>query len=116
VTFTEPIELPVAHGEGKFLTADPAGLDRLEQRGQIVLQYIDAASQPTGEYPANPNGSPGGVAGVCDSTGRIFGLMPHPERSIEDWHHPRWTRRFPVREAEGDGLQIFRSAVKSLLD
>ena len=88
VTFDEPIELPVAHGEGKFLTAVPAQLDRLERNGQIVLQYACASGLPTQEYPANPNGSAAAAAGVCDPSGRIFGLMPHPERFVESWHHP----------------------------
>jgi phosphoribosylformylglycinamidine synthase subunit PurQ / glutaminase len=114
VTFDEPIELPVAHGEGKFLTAVPGQLDRLNQNGQIVLQYASAAGRPTQDYPANPNGSASAAAGVCDATGRIFGLMPHPERFIESWHHPRWTRQVKVPRGAGDGLMIFRSAVESL--
>ena len=114
VTFDEPIELPVAHGEGKFLTAVPAQLSRLERNGQIVLQYACASGLPTQEYPANPNGSAAAAAGVCDPSGRIFGLMPHPERFVESWHHPRWTRREKGTEGAGDGLRIFRSAVESL--
>lgn len=105
----EPMELPVAHGEGRFLTADSADLDRLGSAGQLVLRYQDADGRPTQDYPANPNGSALAVAGVCDPTGRIFGLMPHPERHILPWHHPRWTR-LPDRK-EGDGLRIFRNAV-----
>jgi phosphoribosylformylglycinamidine synthase len=114
VSFSEPIELPVAHGEGKFLTAEPAELARLQAAGQIVLQYVDLAGRPALDYPANPNGSADGVAGVCDPTGRIFGLMPHPERFVEYWHHPRWTRRAANHRADGDGLLIFRSAVNAL--
>jgi phosphoribosylformylglycinamidine synthase subunit PurQ / glutaminase len=114
VSFTEPIELPVAHGEGKFLTAQPAALDRLEKDGQIVLWYTDRDGRPTLEYPANPNGSARGIAGAADPTGRIFGLMPHPERFIEPWQHPRWTRRGRNHAAEGDGMRIFRGAVESL--
>ena len=109
LTDDEPIDLPVAHGEGKFLNADSADLVRLEASGQIVLRYLDSNQQPTQSYPDNPNGSPGAVAGIIDSTGRIFGLMPHPERNIEPWHHPRWTRH--GLGAEGDGLRIFRNAV-----
>jgi phosphoribosylformylglycinamidine synthase I len=105
----EPIELPVAHGEGKFITAHPADLTALEANGQIVLRYADISNQPTMTFPANPNGSPGAVAGLCDPTGRIFGLMPHPERHTDPLHHPRWTRRGPA--VEGDGLRIFRNAV-----
>jgi phosphoribosylformylglycinamidine synthase I len=108
----EPIELPVAHGEGKFVVADSAALSALEAAGQVVLRYADPDGNPTTSYPANPNGSPGAVAGVCDPTGRIFGLMPHPERHVDPLHHPRWTRRGLDRE--GDGLRIFRNAVKAL--
>ncbi len=108
----EPIELPVAHGEGKFVVGDPGGLAALESAGQVVLRYVDDTGQPTQEYPANPNGTSGAVAGVCDPTGRVFGLMPHPERHIESLHHPRWTRR--GLSGEGDGLRIFRNAVAAL--
>jgi phosphoribosylformylglycinamidine synthase I len=113
VSFADPIELPVAHGEGKLMTSDSALLDQLERAGRIVLQYADQDGRPTGEYPANPNGSPHAAAGLCDATGRIFGLMPHPERFIDPWHHPRWTWR-STPPAVGDGLRIFQSAVDSL--
>ena len=105
----EPIELPVAHGEGKFLLGGGTSLAALEAAGQVVLRYVDHEARPTQVYPANPNGSPGAVAGICDPTGRVFGLMPHPERFLDPLHHPRWTRRGPCRE--GDGLRIFRNAV-----
>ncbi|MDB5350975.1 MAG: purQ [Planctomycetota bacterium] len=108
----EPIELPVAHGEGRFLTGDPSATEALDRAGQIVLKYVDDQNHPTSEYPSNPNGSSMAAAGVCDATGRVFGLMPHPERFVDPFHHPRWTRRGP--RAEGDGLRIFRNAVKSL--
>ena len=108
----EPIELPVAHGEGKFLTAAPDDLGGLEAAGHVVLRYVDAEDRPATEYPDNPNGSAGAVAGICDTTGRIFGLMPHPERHVDPLHHPRWTRR--GAKAEGDGLRIFRNAVKAV--
>ena len=111
VTFDDPIELPVAHGEGRFLMSDPTALDALESAGQVVLRYGGADSRATQNYPANPNGSARAIAGVCDPTGRIFGLMPHPERFIEPWHHPRWTRRPTGTFVEGDGLRIFTSAV-----
>jgi phosphoribosylformylglycinamidine synthase subunit PurQ / glutaminase len=114
VTFSDPIELPVGHAEGRFATADHAHLNIMEEAGQIVLQYADARGRPTQDYPANPNGSAHAIAGVCDPTGRIFGLMPHPDRYVEPWHHPRWTRQGASRPAEGDGLRIFRSAVLAL--
>ena len=107
-----PMELPVAHGEGKFVLADPAALGSLEAAGQVVLRYADAEDRATAIYPANPNGSTAAVAGLCDPTGRIFGLMPHPERFVDPLHHPRWTRRAPSGEA--DGLRIFRNAVAAL--
>jgi phosphoribosylformylglycinamidine synthase I len=109
---SEPLELPVAHGEGKFLLAEEGALAALESSGQIVLRYVDETGQPTESYPANPNGSAGAVAGVCDPTGRIFGLMPHPERFVDPLHHPRWTRRGTTGEA--DGMRIFRGAVEAL--
>jgi phosphoribosylformylglycinamidine synthase len=89
-----------------------AGLNELEAAGQVVLRYADEEGRPTEAYPANPNGSPGGVAGACDPTGRIFGLMPHPERFVDPLHHPRWTRR--ERNGTGDGLRIFQNAVAAL--
>jgi phosphoribosylformylglycinamidine synthase I len=114
VPFSEPIELPVAHGEGQFALAQPRSLNELKGNGQIVLQYGDDQGQPTQEYPANPNGSAEAIAGLCDPTGRIFGMMPHPERFVDPWHHPRWTRRGTRQPAEGYGLQIFRGAVETL--
>lgn len=95
--------LPVAHGEGR-VTADGPGLIReLEQRGQVALRYTD-----------NFNGSEGAIAGVCDATGRIFGLMPHPERYLDWTRHPYWTR-LPgeVRRGETPGLRMFRNAVEA---
>lgn len=112
LTDDQAIELPVAHGEGRFLTADPAALADLQRHGQIILRYIDEDDRPTQTYPANPNGALGAVAGVCDPTGRVFGLMPHPERYIDPLHHPRWTREGP--KDEGDGLRIFRNAVQAV--
>jgi phosphoribosylformylglycinamidine synthase len=112
LTDADVIERPVAPGEGKFVLAEPRALAALEDAGQVVLRYVDEEGRPTQDYPANPNGSPGAVAGVCDPTGRVFGLMPHPERHVDPLHHPRWTRRDPA--AEGDGLRIFRNAVAAV--
>lgn len=108
----QTIELPVAHGEGKFVTESVQALDALDQSGQLALRYVDESDQPTEHYPANPNGAPRGVAGVIDPTGRIFGLMPHPERFVDFLQHPRWTRVEP--RSEGDGLRIFRGAVDAV--
>ncbi len=80
----------------------------LEQAGQVVLRYVDEHGKP-GPYPVNPNGSQHDVAGLCDATGRVFALMPHPERHVLPIQHPQWTRRGPA--AEGDGLRIFKNAV-----
>ncbi len=107
------IELPTRHGEGKFITSDRETLQRLETGHQIAVRYIDNRGQPTEAWPANPNGSPSGIAGVCDPSGRLFGLMPHPDAYLYPFQHPQWTRRrFDDSAAtEGGGLAIFRSGV-----
>ena len=104
----EPITLPVAHAEGKFVPASPELLQTIEAQGQVVLRYRHPKGESC-EYPWNPNGSVAHVAGICDPSGRIFGLMPHPERHFHPTHHPRWTRE-GLRD-EGDGVAIFRNAV-----
>jgi phosphoribosylformylglycinamidine synthase len=109
VVNSDTVELPVAHGEGKFVVASQAELSALEASGQVLLRYVDESGRPTQTFPANPNGSIGAVAGLCDPSGRVFGLMPHPERHVDPYHHPRWTRRGARRE--GDGLRFFRNAV-----
>ena len=104
----QTIYLPVAHGEGKFIPRTDAVLEELRGRGQIVFRYVSAADgKPT--YPENPNGSVDDIAGISDPTGRILGMMPHPERHVESWHHPRWTREGLKRH--GDGFQVFQNAV-----
>jgi phosphoribosylformylglycinamidine synthase subunit PurQ / glutaminase len=102
----ERIELPVAHGEGRFIPRDDAVLETLRENGQIVLRYVDADGKP-GPYPVNPNGSVDDVAALCDPTGRLLGLMPHPERFVDPTQHPRWTREKPAR---ADGTIFFRRA------
>ncbi|QDU96756.1 phosphoribosylformylglycinamidine synthase I [Lignipirellula cremea] len=106
----ESLYLPVAHAEGKFLARDAETLAALQSAGQLVLRYANDTGEDAIDYPANPNGSEASVAGVCDATGRVFGLMPHPERYIERTHHPRWTRGEGTQP--GQGLQIFRNAVE----
>ncbi len=96
----ENLTLPIAHAEGQFVARDEATLDRLEEAGQLVLRYT---------ADSNPNGSARDVAGMSDASGRVFGLMPHPERFIDPTHHPQWTR-MPVGK-EGAGLKLFRNAV-----
>lgn len=102
-------DLPVRHGEGKFIVESPEALAGLEQNGQVVLRYVAPDGGPA-EYPFNPNGSPADVAGVCDPSGRIFGLMPHPEAFVTRLQHPRWTS-IEMPE-EGAGLAVFRNAVE----
>jgi phosphoribosylformylglycinamidine synthase subunit PurQ / glutaminase len=110
--FTKGIEkiiyTPICHGEGKFIPRDDAVLRRLRDNNQIVVRYVDAGGE-FGGYPVNPNGSVEHIAGICDETGRIFGMMPHPENYILRTQHPRWTREdLPL---EGDGLVLFRNGV-----
>lgn len=105
----ERLHVPMAHGEGRFLVRSEWQLQGLAQAGQLVLRYVDAQGR-RGGYPINPNGSQDDVAGVCDATGRVLGLMPHPERHQFPTQHPQWTRLGLA--AEGEGLAIFRNAVK----
>ncbi len=105
----EVIYLPVAHGEGKFIARDAAVLERLKQNGQVVFRYCSGRGEAAG-YPDNPNGSLEDVAGICDRTGRILGLMPHPERHVCVGQHPRRTSSGVA--GEGDGLRIFRNGVE----
>ena len=107
------MELPVAHGEGKFVPRDAATLDALRDAGQVVLRYAiraNGAKPQAVAYPDNPNGAIDNIAGICDATGQVFGLMPHPERFVDPTQHPTWTRG-PKREA-GDGLRVFQNAVR----
>ena len=95
------LNIPVNHFEGNY-TCSPETLAELRSDDRVVLRYVD-----------NPNGSVGGIAGLCDPTGRVLGLMPHPERFIHATQHPQWTRRRGTvsPEAEGDGAQLFRNAI-----
>jgi phosphoribosylformylglycinamidine synthase len=115
------IELPVRHAEGKFY-ADDLTIERLEREDQVVFRYVMPDGAPArGAFPANPNGSLSDIAGICDPTGRIMGLMPHPEGFIHVTQHPAWTRwkedlakdgrDIPV---EGGGIRVFRNAVESI--
>ena len=107
--------LPMAHAEGKFVAADDGVLDQLRQQGRLALRYADSSGgdvvDETLPFPHNPNGAQANVAGVCDASGRVFGLMPHPERHVDPTHHPAWTRQAEL-PAEGDGMAMFRNAVK----
>ncbi len=108
------LQLPVRHGEGKLVTATERDFWDLEQRWLVPVRYADPdTAMPTEQYPANPNGSAGGAAGLCDPTGRLFGLMPHPEAYIHRTHHPQWTRLENLPE-RGNGLAMFENAVSYL--
>jgi len=116
------LELPVRHGEGK-LYAEPEVLQELADRGQIVLKYATPQGEPArGALPHNPNGSLLDIAGLCDPTGRVLGLMPHPEAFIHLTQHPTWTRAQDARrrrgealpDAPGQGLALFQNAVAHL--
>ncbi len=106
----EVIYLPIEHGEGKFVVKDKKVFDQLKNNGQIVFSYSkEDGAKPKG-YPDNPNGSFADIAGITDETGRILGIMPHPERHIEAFQHPRY--HLCKNKKEGDGLQIFRNGVE----
>lgn len=107
------MELPARHGEGKFLAESDELLARMESAGQIAARYVGPDGRPTESWPDNPNGSPRAVAGVCDPSGRLFGLMPHPDAHLYPFHHPRWPRRRVEHSlpGEGEGLAIFRNGV-----
>lgn len=105
----DTIYLPVRHGEGKFVARSRDVLDQIKANNQVVLNYVDPDSGlPTIKYPDNPNGSQFAVAGVCDPSGRLFGLMPHPEAFLHRTNHPRWTRE--NLPEEGAGLVFFQNA------
>ena len=110
--FIEPgcrVYLPIAHGEGKVVTKTPEILDRLKGQGHVAFRYVDADGN-AGDAPINPNGSMDAIAGLTDATGRVLGLMPHPERFVRMTQHPHWTRL--ERKGNGDGMMLFDRAVK----
>ena len=113
------IDLPVRHGEGKFY-AENATIERLIADDQVVVQYALPDGRPAGHrFPYNPNGSVSDIAGICDPTGRIFGLMPHPEAYNSFTNHPDWTRNKetwkrsgkPVASDITPGIKVFHNAV-----
>ena len=105
----DTVYLPVRHGEGKFVVESAAVLQKLHRQSQVVMHYSRRDSgKPTDDYPCNPNGSIDGIAGICDESGRMLGMMPHPEGYLHYTNHPRWTReRLPE---EGAGVAFFRNA------
>jgi phosphoribosylformylglycinamidine (FGAM) synthase-like amidotransferase family enzyme len=103
------LTFPVRHGEGKFV-APPAVLSAIEAKHLVVARYADENYTPTMSYPFNPNGSVSSIAGICDQTGRLMALMPHPEGYLFRSQHPTWTKgNIPE---EGMGLMVFRNAVR----
>jgi len=101
---------PAAHAEGRLWPADDDMGRLLREEGYAALLYADRDGQPTDSYPANPNGSPGGLAGLTDHSGRVLGVMPHPDRAYLPIHMPDW-RRTGLAE-DGDGMELFRSMVR----
>lgn len=102
------LRLPVEHGEGKVVTANDTVTEALARAGCVALRYVDADGRHD-RYPANPNGSVDGIAGLCDQTGRIFGLMPHPDRHFDPQHRPDWSTT--TLTGPPDGLTLFQNAV-----
>lgn len=118
----EFLELPIRHGEGKFYAPEEV-LYQLQENYQVALSYVlPSGDRAEGQFPDNPNGSLLDIAGICDPTGRIFGLMPHPEAYHHFTQHPSWTLRKEMREREGKpleteegaGLKIFKNAFEYL--
>lgn len=108
----ETLELPIAHGEGKFVPADETVRRALWDNDQVALVYVTSeGAEAKGATPHNPNGSIDDIAGVCDASGLVFGLMPHPERHVSPLQHPSWTRLLKLPN-EAPGLTIFRNAVQ----
>jgi len=109
----DDIYVPVANAEGKFVVKDEDTLKVLNESNQVVYKYVDKDGEPAG-YPWNPSGSADNIAAICDTTGQVLGIMPHPERHIEPTQHPRWTRE--GLKDEGEGITIFRNAVNYVND
>lgn len=108
------LSLPIRHGEGKIIVQDTSTFEKLNSAHQVPLRYIDSKTgEATEHYPENPNGSQMGMAALTDSTGRLLGMMPHPEAFLHRTNHPQWTRRRDLPE-EGDGLAIFKGAINYL--
>lgn len=105
------LRFPAAHAEGYLMTRDEQQATLLREEGYQAFVYVDESGQPTTAYPQNPNGSPHGVAGLTDETGRVLGLMPHPDRAYLPHHMPQWRRSGLA--SKGDGMVIFDAMVKA---
>lgn len=104
------VSYQVAHGEGKFFTTETI-LSKIEKNRQVAFRYVDENAKSTQEFPANPNGSMNAIAGITDTTGRILGMMPHPERFSLKEHHPNWRR---MKNQKAQGLPIFKNMISFL--
>ncbi|MEF8848531.1 MAG: phosphoribosylformylglycinamidine synthase subunit PurQ [Candidatus Thermoplasmatota archaeon] len=107
-------KIPSAHAEGKLIFPQKKQkqiIKKLEENDQIVFKYVDPQGEYLG-YPWNPNGSPENIAGICNHTGTVFGMMPHPERSFYQYQHSDWTRQKTKKEIPGDGRPIFESIIE----
>jgi phosphoribosylformylglycinamidine (FGAM) synthase-like amidotransferase family enzyme len=109
------IDVPSRHGEGRLVFSSEAQRQRLEAGHQIPLRYVDESGSPTTAWPANPNGSPGGAAALCDASGRLFGVMPHPEAHLYVENHPDWRRRGASATGLGDGARLFANGINAAI-
>jgi phosphoribosylformylglycinamidine (FGAM) synthase-like amidotransferase family enzyme len=111
------VEFPSRHGEGKLVFGDAAQRAVLEDRHLVPVRYADVTGAPTEAWPDNPDGSPGGAAGLCDASGRVFGLMPHPEAYLYPENHPRWIsqRAAGTLPAVGLGLHLLANGVRAAI-
>ena len=112
------IDVPSRHGEGRFVFRDEATYESLRQKNLFPVFYADDSGNPTEAWPANPNGSRAGVAGLCDVSGRVFGLMPHPEAFLYAENHPDFvrTRREDGFVPMGAGLRLLANGVKAAIE
>ncbi|MEZ4385060.1 MAG: phosphoribosylformylglycinamidine synthase subunit PurQ, partial [Nannocystaceae bacterium] len=112
------LDLPSRHGEGKLVFADDATRAAVEAAHLIPARYVDDGGEPTEAWPANPNGSVGGAAGLCDESGRVFGLMPHPEAYLDPENHPRWRAQAAAGTlpAVGLGLHVLAGGVRAVIE
>lgn len=103
----------VNHGEGKFFSK-PEVIKKVEDQNLVVFRYVDGSGKPTQSYPENPNGSLNAIAGVTDPTGRILGLMPHPEKFVDITQFPNWRREKALRQAQGkpNGAFFFEEMIR----